>query len=46
VEPRVGGERESGTSTRTGDTRRLRGAWGRGDDAASQPLKRGENYGG
>ena len=44
MEPRADGERESGTSTRTGSTRRLRGAWGSGDDAASravwsQPLK-------
>ena len=43
MEPRER-ERESGTSTRTGGTLRLRGAWGSGDDAVSravwsQPLK-------
>ena len=44
MEPRAGRERESGTSTWTGGTRRLRGAWGSSDNAASravwsQPLK-------
>ena len=39
MKPRSGQrERESGTSTRTGDMRRLRGAWGSGDDVASKAV--------